>query len=812
MCGDNLSWKFRTDYSLVIYGTGEMYDYKLNNNSLYAYKTTAPWNAVEDYVQSIEIGNKVESIGDYAFYHFDKLTKVELGDRIKTIGKSAFMYGGKIKIITIPDEVLSIGYQAFYGCVNLETVNYNATNCTYVGFSISSQKYYSVFDNCWSLKTINIGKNVKSIPNYIFCGVSGVTSITIPENVTSIGSYAFHRTGLKSVVIPDSVTTLDGSVFKDSTSLETAVIGNGVLSLNGSVFEGCTALKSVTLPQNLRTIGGSSFKNCAKLTCVNIPASVNYIYDSAFSDCMSLTSITIPENATYIGESAFYNCIGLTTVNYNAANCKTMGSSAKVVFENCSNLRTINIGKTVKSIPDYAFAWYLPVDSIAIPDSVTNIGSYAFAFCENFKNAIIPDSVTTIGAYAFGYCYGMEYIHIPSSVTAIGENVLKNTEAYICSDTLDCYAKTYSAENGIAFMLCDSHEGSHFHSYTASQTAVATCTTPGVTVNTCSCGDRYQEGVPALGHKAGEWQTVTEATEETEGKKIKACTTCGETVDEKILPVILIKTAVDNKFGIALEYNANSFNGAVAILVSKTENQAVTSLVEEVAGSSEMQVHSIAMTVDGVVTQPEEAVTLRIPLPENFDAEKSSVYSINPETGKVEEIAAEYENGYFVFEATEMNYYAVVEKSSGGTGDDNGNEGDDNGNTGDNPGGNEDGEDIKIEAPIKNPTTTTISYGDSIVLHIDPSKIPEGGYVEWYPSNGNFGYSVSSDGTTCTITPNKKGDTTFTATVYDAEGNIISADEQVMTSKAGFFDKIIAFFKKLFGLTKTIPQIYKGIY
>ena len=110
------------------------------------------------------------------------------------------------------------------------------------------------------------------------------------------------------------------------------------------------------------------------------------------------------------------------------------------------------------------------------------------------------------------------------------------------------------------------------------------------------------------------------------------------------------------------------------------------------------------------------------------------------------------------------------------------------------------------------PTETTISYGDSIVLHVDPSKIPEGGKAEWYPSNGNFSYSVSSDGTTCTITPEKKGDTTFTAIIYDAEGNIVSADEQTMTSKAGFFDKIIAFFKKLFGLTKTIPEAIKVIY
>lgn len=113
---------------------------------------------------------------------------------------------------------------------------------------------------------------------------------------------------------------------------------------------------------------------------------------------------------------------------------------------------------------------------------------------------------------------------------------------------------------------------------------------------------------------------------------------------------------------------------------------------------------------------------------------------------------------------------------------------------------------------VSTPTETKISYGDSIVLHVDPSKIPEGGRVEWYASNNNFSYSVSSDGTTCTITPDKKGDTTFTAVIYDEDGNIVSADKQEMTSKAGFFDKIIAFFKKLFGMTKVIPQAFKVIF
>lgn len=84
--------------------------------------------------------------------------------------------------------------------------------------------------------------------------------------------------------------------------------------------------------------------------------------------------------------------------------------------------------------------------------------------------------------------------------------------------------------------------------------------------------------------------------------------------------------------------------------------------------------------------------------------------------------------------------------------------------------------------------------------------------MTWEASNDNFEIvSVSEDGRECVITPKNSGDTTFTATVKI--GTLaFSTDTQVMTSKAGFFQKVIAFFKKLFGLTKTIPEIFRYIY
>ncbi len=114
------------------------------------------------------------------------------------------------------------------------------------------------------------------------------------------------------------------------------------------------------------------------------------------------------------------------------------------------------------------------------------------------------------------------------------------------------------------------------------------------------------------------------------------------------------------------------------------------------------------------------------------------------------------------------------------------------------------------EGIIPTPSTTTINYGDKIILHADiEGELPVGYSIKWISSNNNFSVAVSDDGKTCTISPESSGETVFTAVIVDENENTVSSDEQTMTAKAGFFQKIIAFFKKLFGLTKTIPQLKK---
>ena len=158
-CGPNLKWHFTDDGLLTISGEGEMYDYSVPYNS-------APWRYFG--VKRIIIGNRVTTIGEYAFSECSSLTSV-----------------------TIPNSVTTIGDKAFSDCSSLTSVT--------IGNSVTTIEQ-AAFGGCSSLTSVNIGNSVTEIGWYAFSDCSSLTSVTIPNSVKTIGIGAFsgciynHRT------------------------------------------------------------------------------------------------------------------------------------------------------------------------------------------------------------------------------------------------------------------------------------------------------------------------------------------------------------------------------------------------------------------------------------------------------------------------------------------------------------------------------------------------------------------------------------------------------------------------------------------
>lgn len=466
-------------------------------------------------LSNVSIPASVTEIYDSAFLGCHNLTKVNIPSSVKRIGNHAFRHCTSLTSITIPDSITSIGEFAFSN-TSFYNDERNWTNgVLYIGHhliesnkSISGE--YSIrdgtkciadhaFESCTELTNIVIPNSVTSIGEESFLFCNNLDSITIPYGVTSIGYQAFaFCSDLANITILDSVRQIGQDAFYDTayynnktywkdevlyighhlirvdSNTSTYSIREGTCCIADSAFNGCRNLSNVNIPFGVKSIGNNAFRDCEQLSSLTIPNSVADIGQNAFYLCRSLSALSIPNSMTRIGDYAFYYCVGLINViipdsvtsigesafescglkNVTIPNSVTsIGESA---FDCCTDLEAISIPGSVKFIGGSAFSECYKLKQVTIPNGVTEILPSTFWGCASFTNVTIPDGVVSIGAQAFDNCTNLVSLHIPRSTQSIDSYAFDgvNDKFYICSPSLDCYAKSYADVCGIAFQLC----------------------------------------------------------------------------------------------------------------------------------------------------------------------------------------------------------------------------------------------------------------------------------------------------------------------------------------------------------------------
>lgn len=121
---------------------------------------------------------------------------------------------------------------------------------------------------------------------------------------------------------------------------------------------------------------------------------------------------------------------------------------------------------------------------------------------------------------------------------------------------------------------------------------------------------------------------------------------------------------------------------------------------------------------------------------------------------------------------------------------------------------------ITPSVKIKNNNgSKTINYGETLRLTVITADIPAGVKIYWYVDGLKKG-----EGETFNISF-ESGTKTVEVKLVDENGNILMnangneiSDSERVTIKAGFFQKLISFFKNLFGVNRTVVQLIKPIF
>lgn len=332
---------------------------------------------------SIELNDRLVSIGSSAFDGLSGLTEITLNSGLVTIGEFAFR-GTGLKKINIPNTVETIGQGAFNGCASLTSLTFEAGGTANLTIGDAERAEGETLISA-------------ATKGGVFYGTA-ITQVTIPSRTVKIGVAAFVNLSLQTI-----------NLREDGAESRLQIIGDGAFYSN-NVRTGCGG--DLVIPSTVTYIGDSAFNYLQSITSITFEAGTQdlEIGASAFAayyqsgSVASEFALTIPARVTSIGASAF-----------------AKRPITSLTFEEGSRLKTIGASAFAGGSASAGRATFT---SLEIPASVSEIGDLAFQYATNLstvtflKDADGSSSLLTIGS-AFSGCTGLRTIEIPNSVTTI---------------------------------------------------------------------------------------------------------------------------------------------------------------------------------------------------------------------------------------------------------------------------------------------------------------------------------------------------------------------------------------------------------
>ena len=311
-------------------------------------------------IESIELPDSLRNIGDYAFYQCKSLKYVKFGSKLDYVSN-----------------------YAFYNCDALETIDFTET--------ISCKLYNNAFLDDTNLTTINFGQGITYIGEYCFANTRKLTSITFSPYLDAIGTYAFYNSSITSVDMEKSnVREVPSFCFLKCTQLTSVKLSNSIETFGSNSFS-YTEISNIELPESVRTIGVMCFGNCVKLETLKIPKNscLDTIGYGAFSGCFHFSSITLESDNFSLFNSALFD----------------KDETKLIVMPPNSPTKFFSFPETLIEIGQSSLLGCKNLHQVFIPsNSVTRIKEHAFENCTNLRYINIPESVQFVGDNAFFGC------------------------------------------------------------------------------------------------------------------------------------------------------------------------------------------------------------------------------------------------------------------------------------------------------------------------------------------------------------------------------------------------------------------------
>lgn len=399
-------------------------------------------------IESLDLPEGLETIGDYAFDGCGNLKDISFPSSLTSIGYNAFNLTAWDYAQTGDDGVVYVGNLAYAfddkSLVDSELLSFKeGTTTICANFHVDAEDGDKIKKIILpsSLKRIESGTDGSAVGP--FGGLSGLEELVVNEGLEYIGEKAFR--GCKNMWIekfPSSIRHIGNYAFSGCDGLTEITLSEGLEYLGSWAFEDCKGLYSIKYNCNLEDDSRSSFSGCEGLYQILIGKDVKYIPEGmfgysgvykvsfedsdsrpeklslgagCFSDCKNLTDITLPPVHS-LGNGCFYDS-GLNHLTVDG-DCD--------VFEGgwmnlCKNLETVKISGRISKIEDSVFSGCALQSFEAL--SCDSIGNISFRG-SNIQNFVVSEGGTVIGKEAFYYCKSLEKITLNDN-SELGEGSFK---------------------------------------------------------------------------------------------------------------------------------------------------------------------------------------------------------------------------------------------------------------------------------------------------------------------------------------------------------------------------------------------------
>ena len=383
--------------------------------------------AFNDELKEIDLPDDLETIGEKAFFYCKGMEKIIFNDKLVSLGESAFTNCFSLTSVELPDSINSIGKSAFMGCDALASVKLSDT--------LSRIEDYT-FSGCDSLTEINFGSSLEYIGNRAFAYCDQLTGIKLGEKMTAIGKEVFPDKNIDCFEIPAGIKELDGCpmYYKEKDGIAQDIIikimsPECVLNINNTnwsyyiiVSEENSAAQKFAEENNIRFCTLEQYENDGyKKT------EFSYFDENASLRECGLSYVKINGGAELSKVSRFDN--GLLDIPDEVEGIPVISIDSealnKVPYDLKSEMRTLKIGKNIRSINEGTFRKCENVKTVVIGEGVETIGDSAFECCYKLKDITFNEGLKEICANAFNDCMSIEEVKLPNGLESLGESAFE---------------------------------------------------------------------------------------------------------------------------------------------------------------------------------------------------------------------------------------------------------------------------------------------------------------------------------------------------------------------------------------------------